>query len=173
MFKKMALLAVLILSPLSYAANLAISVEVPRLTVAEYHAPYAAIWIEKMDEDDKKFTRTLAVWYENKKPNQEGQKWLKDLRQWWRRDGRDLTMPIDGVAGATKLGGTHELTFVVGQAPLGDLPKGQYQLMVEMAREVGGREIVKLPFAWPVANTAKLAAQGSAEVGAVTLVLNP
>jgi len=173
MLKKIVLLGAVMLSPVSYAASLVVSVEVPKLTVAEYHAPYTAIWLESVGEGDKKFTKTLGVWYDTKKKNQEGEKWLKDLRQWWRRDGRDLTMPIDGVAGATKLSGTHELTFTAGQAPLGDLPKGQYQLMVEMAREVGGREVVKVPFTWPVKSAATLSAQGSTEVGAVTLTLNP
>lgn len=173
MLKKILLVGAVALSPLSQAASLAISVELPKLTVAEYHAPYSAIWLEKVGESDKKSSKTLTVWYDTKKKNQEGEKWLKDLRQWWRRDGRDLSMPVDGVSGATKLAGTHELSFTVGQAPLGDLAKGEYQLMVEVAREVGGRELVKIPFSWPVEKAASLSAKGSTEVGAVTLTLNP
>lgn len=177
MLKKMIIVGAVMLSPFSYAANLVVSVEVPKLNVAEYHAPYTAIWIEPVGESgdvkDKKTTKTLAVWYDTKKKNQEGEKWLKDLRQWWRRDGRDLTMPVDGVSGATRLSGKHELTFTAGQSPLGDLAKGQYQLIVEMAREVGGREVVKVPFSWPVEKAATLSAQGNAEVGVVTLTLNP
>lgn len=173
MLKKMILLGAMVLSPVTYAATMAIAVELPKLSVAEYHAPYTAIWIEKADESDKKTAKTLAVWYDTKKKNEEGHKWLKDLRQWWRRDGRDLTMPVDGVSGATKLAGTHELTFNAGQAPLGDLAKGQYQLLVEVAREVGGRELVKIPFSWPADKTEVLSAKGSAEVGTVTLTLNP
>ena len=36
-------------------------------------------------------------------------KWLADLRQWWRRSGRDQTFPIDGVTGPTKPVGTHQV----------------------------------------------------------------
>lgn len=178
MLKKIILLGAVVLSPITYAANLVVSVELPKLNVAEYHAPYTAIWIEKAEDSnkeqgDKKSAKTLAIWYDTKKKNEEGLKWLKDVRQWWRRDGRDLTMPVDGVSGATKLAGTHESKFTAGQAPLGDLAKGQYQLLVEVAREVGGREVVKIPFSWPAGKTETLSAKGSAEVGTVTLTLHP
>lgn len=173
MLKKIILIGAVVLAPASYAANLVVAVELPKLNVAEYHAPYTAIWIEKAEEGDKKTAKTLAVWYDVKKKNEEGHKWLKDMRQWWRRDGRDLAMPVDGVSGATKLAGTHELTFTAGKAPLGDLAKGEYQLLVEVAREVGGRELVKIPFSWPAEKAETLSAKGSAEVGTVTLTLNP
>jgi len=172
MFKKITLVCALCLSPLASAASLKIAVEVPKLTVAEYHAPYVAVWLESADED-KKFTKTLSVWYDTKKKNNEGHKWLKDIRQWWRRDGRDLQLPIDGVSGATKLAGTHELNFTIGSEPLTELPKGNYVLLVEMAREVGGREVVKVPFTWPVEAATTHSQKGSSEVGAITLVLNP
>jgi hypothetical protein len=171
--KKMMLVSLLVASPVLSAASLNIAVEVPKLTVAEYHAPYTAIWLESTAEGDKKFTKTLAVWYDTKKKNNEGHKWLKDMRQWWRRDGRDLQLPIDGVSGATKLSGTHNLSFTVGQAPLTELPKGDYVLLIEMAREVGGREVVKVPFSWPVKAATTHTQTGSTEVGAITLVLNP
>lgn len=172
MLKKILLASALAFAPLTYAANLVVSVELPKLTVAEYHAPYTAIWVEKVG-DDKNFTKTLSVWYDVKKKNKEGEKWLKDIRQWWRRDGRELNLPIDGVSGATKLAGTHESTFTVGQAPLTELPKGQYQLMVEASREVGGREVVKIPFTWPVEKPTAVSGQGSTELGLVVLTLNP
>jgi hypothetical protein len=172
MLKKI-LLALAFASPLAMSAELKISVEVPKLNVAEYHAPYTAIWLESASEGDKKIVKTLSVWYDQKKKNDEGQKWLKDIRQWWRRDGRNLNLPIDGVSGATRLSGVHELVFKVGEAPLTDLPAGDYQLFVEMAREVGGRELVKIPFTWPVKQVESASAQGSTEVGKVILTVNP
>ena len=172
-FKKVILVSFLVASPILSAASLTIAVEVPKLTVAEYHAPYAAIWLESTAEGDKKITKTLAVWYDTDMKNNGGIKWLKDLRQWWRRDGRDLQLPIDGVSGATKLSGVHNLSFTVGQTPLTELPKGDYVLLVEMAREVGGREVVKVPFSWPVKAATTHSQTGSTEVGAITLVLNP
>jgi hypothetical protein len=165
--------ALFMASKLASAAGLNISIEVPKLTVAEYHTPYAAVWLESAEEGDKKYAKTLAVWYADKKREGGGEKWLKDLRQWWRRDGRTLTFPVDGVSGATKLAGVHQLTYTQGAAPLGDLAKGNYVLLVELAREGGGREVVKVPFIWPVEKTTSLKASGSAEVGAVTLQLNP
>src|SRR5688500_3115960 len=84
------------------AADLAVTVEVPSMSVAEYHRPYLAIWIERPDQT---VAANLAVWYSVKGSNGEGTKWLKDLRQWWRRAGRDLTLPIDGLSGATRAPG--------------------------------------------------------------------
>ncbi len=173
MLKKIALACALLLSPLSYAASLQISIEIPQLNVTEYHAPYTAVWLESTAESDKKVTKTLAVWYADKKREGGGEKWLKDLRQWWRRDGRTLNFPVDGVSGATKLSGIHQLSFSQGVAPLGDLPKGNYLLFVEIAREGGGREVVKVPFAWPVEKITSLRETGTVEVGAVKLDLNP
>lgn len=90
------------------AADLELSLEIPRLTVAEYHRPYVAVWIENQD---KTAVKTLAVWYDVKLKNQEGQKWLKDMRQWWRRAGRDMSLPADGVSAATRAPGKHQVVF--------------------------------------------------------------
>ena len=76
------------------AGEASISIDIPRLNVAEYHRPYVAFWLES--EDGGKITN-LAVWYDVKHKDGEGTKWLKDMRTWWRRTGRELTMPTDGV----------------------------------------------------------------------------
>lgn len=151
------------------AAELTVSVEIPRLSVAEYHRPYVALWIERPDETAVK---TLAVWYDTKLAKGEGATWLKDMRQWWRKSGRDLQMPVDGVSAATRAPGEH--VFGLGGAKaLAALPAGSYQLVVEAARENGGREVLRAPFDWPVkaAKTVKL--QGEHELGAVALELKP
>jgi hypothetical protein len=151
------------------AADLAVTVEVPSMSVAEYHRPYLAIWIERPDQT---VAANLAVWYSVKGSNGEGTKWLKDLRQWWRRAGRDLTLPIDGLSGATRAPGRHELAF--SSATLASLPSGAYQLVVEAAREVGGRELIKVPFTWPASGAAARAdAKGATELGAVTVTVRP
>ncbi|WP_333587051.1 DUF2271 domain-containing protein [Phenylobacterium sp.] len=152
------------------AAELNLTVEIPRLTVAEYHNPYVAIWVEQPDQTAVK---TLAVWYDLKLKNQEGETWLKDLRQWWRRAGRAMDLPVDGVSGATRAPGRHQVTFTGGRAPLGTLPAGSYNLVVEAAREVGGREMVRIPFQWPPKANAAGEAKGSTELGAVRLTLKP
>lgn len=102
--RKSLLLPLFLLSTPLMAADLQVSVEIPRLQVAEYHRPYVAIWLEKTDQSH---VADLAVWYDVKMEDKEGEKWLKDLRQWWRRSGRSLQLPVDGVSAATRAVGSH------------------------------------------------------------------
>ncbi|GAA0499319.1 DUF2271 domain-containing protein [Pigmentiphaga sp. GD03639] len=152
------------------AADLAVRIEIPRLNVAEYHRPYVAVWVEGPDQ---KVAANLAVWYDVKLKNDEGTKWLKDMRQWWRRTGRELTMPADGISGATRPVGEHQLAFSDGKAPLGKLAEGKYELVVEAAREVGGRELLRIPFQWPPRAPEKGEARGQHELGRVALETKP
>ena len=110
-----------------------VTVNIPRLNVAEYHRPYVAIWVEGASLTKP---TNLAVWYDVNLKKNEGAKWLRDMRQWWRKTGRTLNMPVDGISGATRAPGQHVLRFAEGKAPLGKLPAGSYELMVEAAREV-------------------------------------
>ncbi len=152
------------------AADVKLSINIPRLNVAEYHRPYVAMWIERADQS---FAGNVAVWYDLKLKDNEGTKWLKDLRQWWRRSGRELTMPVDGLSTATRAPGDHQVAIDVTRPPLASLPQGEYHLVVEAAREVGGREILRLPFKWPVTSAETVKAQGSHELGALALDLKP
>lgn len=165
-----ALSGLLATSP-AYATTLDINVEVPKLNVAEYHRPYVAVWLEGADQ---KVAANLAVWYQQT-GNSEGQgtKWLPDLRQWWRKSGRTLDLPVDGVTGPTKPAGTHALSFTDKQPALKALAPGNYTLVVEAVREVGGRELVKIPFTWPATAPQSGKAQGSTELGLVTLSSKP
>jgi hypothetical protein len=149
------------------AADLSVSVEIPTLPVAEYHRPYVAVWIEGADQT---IAANLAVWYQVRGDHT---KWLPDLRQWWRRGGRDLKVPVDGLTGATRPVGQHLLKFDAAQEPLAKLPAGKYELVVEAVREVGGREAVRIPFEWPIKNARRDAATGKSELGAIALTLNP
>lgn len=144
------------------AGDLTVTVEIPRINSASYHRPYVAIWIERPDQTA---VRTLAVWYDVGLPNQEGKDWLKDMRTWWRKQGRAMTLPADGVSGATRAPGRQTVT--IPAARLRDLPAGQYAIVVEAARELGGREVVRVPFRWGGANQAS--ATGSTELGAVSV----
>ncbi len=158
-------------APAAYAASLDVNVEVPKLNVAEYHRPYVAVWIEGADQ---KVAANLSVWYQLKDTAEgHGTKWLPDLRQWWRKSGRTLQVPVDGVTGPTRPVGKHPLSFNDRQPQLRDLPAGQYTLVVEAAREVGGRELVKIPFSWPARSAQNGRAQGTSELGTVTLAVKP
>jgi hypothetical protein len=135
-----------------------VSITIPRLNVAEYHRPYVAAWIEPTAGGA---ARTLAVWYDIKKVgNEPGTKWLHDLRTWWRKGGRSLAQPADGISGATRAPGTHKIALPT------DLKPGQYTLYVEAARETGGREIISVPLSIP---EKAASASGKTELGAITI----
>ncbi len=166
-----ALSGLLATAPAAYAASLDVNVEVPKLNVAEYHRPYVAVWIE---DAGQKAAANLSVWYQQGSNSEgHGTKWLPDLRQWWRKSGRNLQVPVDGVTGPTRPVGKHALSFNGNQPQLRDLPAGQYTLVVEAVREVGGRELLKIPFTWPAKAAQNGSAQGSSELGAVRLSIKP
>jgi len=147
------------------AADLSVKFELPQLQVAEYHKPYVAIWIEK---GDGSVASNLAVLYDVKKPNQAGEKWVKDLRTWWRKGGKDLDLPVDGLSGATKAAGSHGMNFA---GALDKLPAGDYKLVVEAAREAGGRELVRVPFTLPAKGKLAASAAGKEELGQVAIAV--
>jgi hypothetical protein len=135
-----------------------INVTIPRLSVAEYHRPYVAVWLEPANGGP---ARTLAVWYDvKKKGNEPGTKWLADLRTWWRKGGRSLNLAADGVSGATRAPGAYRIPLPA------DLRPGSYVLNVEAARENGGRELVQVSLNVPVRDAS---AAGKSELGAVSI----
>ena len=140
------------------AAAGTINVTIPQLKVAEYHRPYVAIWLEPAGGGA---IRTLATWYDVKKGgNEPGTKWLSDLRAWWRKGGKSLNLPADGISGATRAPGSHAIPLPA------NLKAGEYILNVEAARETGGRELVTVPISIP-AKPARAA--GKTELGAISL----
>lgn len=151
------------------AADMSLQVAIPRLDATEYHRPYIAVWLESAD---KQVLHDIAVWYEQEKAGgEEGKKYLKDLRQWWRVSGRSQGVPADGISGATRAAGVQ--TIRVDGKILAGLPPGKYELAVEAAREKGGRELLRLPLAWPPAKAETITAQGQHELGVVNVNLVP
>ncbi|MBS7812835.1 DUF2271 domain-containing protein [Roseococcus pinisoli] len=153
----------------AHGAELRVSIELPQLNVAEYHRPYLAAWIEN---DRQEAVANLAVWYDTKLRNEHGQRWLRDLRQWWRRGGRDLALPADGVSGATRAPGHHQLLVDPANPSLAGLQPGTYSVVVEVTREAGGRELVRVPMQWPPA-AQSASVSGSTELGTVALNARP
>ena len=140
------------------ASAATVNVTIPRLTVAEYHKPYVAVWIEPAGGGA---ARTVSVWYDIKQGgNEPGTKWLSEMRAWWRKGGKSLKMPADGISGATRAPGSYAIPLPA------DLKPGAYVLYVEASRETGGREVVSLPITLP-AKAAK--GSGKTELGAITL----
>lgn len=164
-----AVAATLLMSPALYAGSLDLTIEIPRLQVAEYHRPYVAVWLE----NERNEATQLTVWYDVAMRDNGGLEWLKDMRQWWRRGGRTLELPIDGVSGATRAPGVHTVSFSLGQKPLAELPAGEYRLRVEAAREVGGRELLEIPFSWPLQQEQTFEVSGSDELGQLSLSIKP
>jgi hypothetical protein len=150
------------------AGTLELTVEIPKLSVAEYHRPYVAVWIE---DASGKVAANLSVWYDVDLKDNEGEKWLKDIRQWWRRTGRGLEMPIDGVSSPTKPPGKNTVKFDTAAGSIAKLAPGEYKIIVEATREVGGKELVEIPFKWAPGAEATASASGKEELGAITLKL--
>ena len=151
------------------SAELTLKVQLPRLDIAEYHRPYLAAWIEKAS--DQAYAGNIALWYDLKKRDNGGAKWLKDMRSWWRKSGHD-TAVVDGVTGATRTSGDHVLNLLDAKA-VAALAPGRYEVVVEAARENGGREVLRVPFEWPVKKAQAAKAQGQGELGTVSIDAKP
>ena len=145
------------------AATITVTVDVPTLKVAEYHRPYVAAWIEGANGA----ATNLALWYDYDNRENGGTKWLAELRSWWRKTGRTLKVPADGLTGATRAPGPQKIAATPKLAP------GAYTLVVEAARETGGREVVRVPFAWPPRGPSTAQGKGSTELGGVALTVAP
>ncbi len=155
----------------TFAAGIDIEIEIPQIDVAEYHRPYVAAWIE---DDARALKAQVFVWYQQRATKEgEGTKWLPDMRQWWRRGGRELKVPVDGVTGATRPPGRHAVHLDATSAPLLTLAPGNYRLVVEAAREVGGREVLDIAFVWPPTRTETTRVSGQHEISAIALELIP
>ena len=151
------------------SAELSLKVQLPRMDIAEYHRPYLAAWIEKAS--DQSYAGNVALWYDLNKRDNGGAKWLRDMRSWWRKSGHDTTV-VDGVTGATRTAGDHTINLLDAKAVTA-LPPGRYEVVVEAARENGGREVLRLPFDWPVkkAQSAKVAGEG--ELASIAIEARP
>jgi len=168
MRKAVTLLVPVLTAGAAHAGGIELTVEIPKLSVAEYHRPYVAIWIE---DASGKVAANLSVWYAVHLKDEEGEKWLKDIRQWWRRSGRSLELPADGLSSPTRPPGANKIEFKSDAGPLAKLAPGDYKLVVEASREVGGKEMVEIPFTWAPGSEATASAKGKEELGAVTLKL--
>ncbi len=167
MFKRSLLVLPCLLAGAASAASLTLNLEIPDQAVAEYHRPYVAVWIEAPDQT---VAAHLALWYQVRGDHT---KWLPDLRQWWRRGGREVRVPVDGLTGATRPAGQHILKFDSTAEPLSKLAPGKYVLMIEAVREQGGREALRIPFEWPATSAQRGTAQGHSELGAAELTVDP
>ncbi|RYZ60250.1 MAG: DUF2271 domain-containing protein [Proteobacteria bacterium] len=115
------------------AKDIEMSIEIPKPASDPAHRPYLAIWLENAEG---KSVSTIAVWYQK-------DTWLKDLRQWWRKAGRDNVAGIDAYSGATRKPGSYPIKWSPVDGSGKALPPGKYTLNFEAAREEAGRDHVK------------------------------
>jgi len=80
-----------------------------------------------------------------------------------------MDLPADGISRPTQAPGRHTVT-VPG---LNGLAPGNYAIVVEAAREKGGRELIKVPFEWRAGKRVTKSAKGNAELGTVAVSVRP
>lgn len=137
-----------------------IDYEIPALDVAEYRRPYVAIWIS---DNSGNAIRHLQLLGDNR--------WLRDLRLWWRKFGRADDALVDALAGATRKPGRYRISWDGRDGQGNKVLQGNYELHLEVVREHGEREAIALPF---VLNGQVISTEtkGTQEIGRVNLALH-
>jgi hypothetical protein len=155
--------ACLFVANVAFAAKeIQIELEVPVIDEDPYFRPYVAVWLEDELRSGKE---TLALWYQvdlDKPEKTKGKKWLKDLRQWWRKLGRKSDGQLDSVTGPTRKPGVYSIRFDYTHMPL-----GKHQLNFEASREDGGRSYQRVAIELGVNQSFVLPAEG--ELGAINI----
>lgn len=119
----------LLASSMAFAkTTLLVDFSLPEFEKSDYRKPYVAMWAEHNGESDN-----LLIWHLTKK---EEDKWLVDIRRWWRKEGRYADNKFDGITGATKGAGKHHVELDVSKL-------NEFTLFIEVARQKGGRSIVR------------------------------
>lgn len=124
--------------------------------VAEYRRPCVALWITNSEQQ---LVRQLVVQGDNLR-------WLKEIPLWWRKYGRNNEQSVDGLARATTAPGSHMVVWDGRDDKGHKVPKGNYTLHIEAAREHGEHEVVILGFALSGQSFTALAA-GEKELGVI------
>lgn len=167
------------------AARVQLSIELPPQG-PHSKRPYLSVWLQAdaaagQHDSGPAQPQTMA------QPQQllllgEQPRWYPELRSWWRaikpllpgsaeQQQQQLQLLVDQWAGATRKAGVHQFDWTARQADGQPLTPGHYQLVVEAAREGGGREQLKLKLHWPLAAGQVLQAQGQRELGQLRLQL--
>lgn len=138
----------------------AISVDItlPLFDIADYRGPYVSVWIS---DERNHLVKSLAL-------RGTSERWLGELRTWWRRVGRKNEGLVDGFAGATK----KNMPLHIEWDGLDDFGKSANSssliLHVEVAREHGGRSYEKIPFTFDSLTT-PITVKGVDEIASITL----
>jgi hypothetical protein len=150
------------------AGNLRVEMEIPYQRATEYHFPYVAIWIERPDQTP---VATLAVWSDRNLRGTERQRYLAELRTWWRVIGRE-PLSVDGFSGPTRAPGLNGVAILGSNPLLRDVPRGMYNVVIETAREEGAHELVRVPIQWG-GWYGEIKSKGESELGEITVTIYP
>jgi hypothetical protein len=115
--------------------TLSIDLAVPAINASPYHRPFVAVWLEDVN---RKPIKTLAVWYDD-------ETWLKDMRQWWRKLGRQIhnSQGFDGLSGATQKPGNYSVAWDGRDSKGEKVDLNEVLLNIEMVREEGDRTYIR------------------------------
>lgn len=115
------------------SATMDVQLAIPTIETSHYARPYVAVWIE---DGHKKPVRTVELWVGR-------DDWLKDLRSWWRKVGRNDRALVDAVTSATRPAGKYRFTWDGLDDQGKRVEQGEYTFYVEVVREHGGRNILR------------------------------
>ncbi len=141
------------------AETVTINVTVPTIHEEPYHRPYIAVWVETPAREG---VVTLAVWHEQ-------EKWLKDLRQWWRKLGRENQTQYDAVTKATPKPSNYTIKWDGKSVSGGKLKAGDYYVCMEAAREDGGRDFIKQKIQLGMQTTQTYVVDAKPEIGPIKI----
>ena len=114
-------------------AKMDIKFILPDIDASPYARPYVAMWIE---DKQRKPIRTIQLWVGE-------DEWLKDLRSWWRKVGRNDRVVVDAVTSATRPVGQYRFSWDGLDDQGNRVEQGDYTFYVEVVREHGGRNYVR------------------------------
>jgi thiamine biosynthesis lipoprotein len=109
--------------------------QIPEHEVADYRRPYLAIWVT--DRNRQPLRQLLLLG--------ESERWMQEVRTWWRRAGRADESAIDGIVRPTRRPGQYSLSWDGRDDKGHGVAAGEYILCVEAAREHGEREYLEIP----------------------------
>ena len=155
-------------------ARVEINLTIPEIDVDPYFKPYVAVWVET---NEREVVDAIALWYQLASDNtkqEDGKKWLKDLRQWWRKIGRNNTVNYDAVTGATKRPRRYQLNWSLSSERWQQFNSKPLVLHIEAAREEGGRSYKRIPLSVEkitsqISSTMTIPADG--ELGEINVIL--
>lgn len=119
--------------PLPENTKIEVQLTLPVIETTIYARPYVAVWVE---DAQRKPVRTIQLWVGK-------DEWLKDLRSWWRKVGRNDRVLVDAVTSATRPEGQYRF-YWDGLNDQGErIEQGEYTLYIEVVREHGGRNYLR------------------------------